>query len=160
MDALVVGLCGVVAVATTIETAQALYRHAVALYRKAKARFKPAPVIVPTVEVAIAVTPDEADSWCKAFAAILEDIRVERYFTAQFDQLDMDVLAIVEEEVDEAIAKVAIAQLKSARAALALQTEGDRLAREAMAFVVDRAIVFAKVKPKPVVADRSGNGAC
>lgn len=147
MDALVLGLCGVVAVATTIETAQTIYRHAVAFYRKAQARFKPAPDIVPTAEVALAVTSDEV------IAAIVEDIRVERYFINQFDQLDSDALAIVEEQVDEAIAQVAIAQLKSARAALALQTEGDRLAREALAFVVDHTVTFAKVMPKPVVED-------
>jgi hypothetical protein len=137
MDALVVGLCGVVAIATTIETVQTIYRHSVAFYGKVQARFKPAPVLIPTVEMAFAVTPDEA------IAAIVEDIRVERYFTAQFDQLDTDVLAIVEEEVDEAIAQVAIAQLKSARAALALSVESDRLAREALAYVVDRAVAYA-----------------
>jgi hypothetical protein len=144
MDALVLGLCGVVAVATTIETAQTIYRHAVAFYRKAQARFKSASAIVPTVAMAIAVADD------KAIAAMVEEIRVERYFTAQFDQLDSDVLAIVEEEVDEAIAQVAIAQLKSARAALALQTEGDRLAREALAFVVDHTVTFAMVEQQPV----------
>jgi hypothetical protein len=151
MDALVLGICGVVAVATTIETAQAIYRHAVAFYGKAQARFKPASVIVPTVEVAFAVTPDEADHCCEAFAAMVEDIRVERYFTAQFDQLDSDVQLIMEEEVDEAIAQVVIAQLKSARAALALSVEGDRLAREALDFVVNQSVRFAVVEPKPVV---------
>jgi hypothetical protein len=144
MDALVLGICGVVAVATTIETAQTIYHYAVAFYDNVYARFKPAPVIVPTVEKAFAVTDDEA------IAAILEDIRVERYFLTQFDQLDSDVLAIVEEEVNEAIAQVTIAQLKSARAVLALSVEGDRLAREALAFVVDHTVTFAKVKPQPV----------
>ncbi len=144
MDALVLGICGVVAVATTIETAQTIYRHAVAFYGKTQARFKPAPVIVSTAEMTIAVTPDEA------IAAIVEDIRVERYFTAQFDQLDSDILAINAEEIDEAIVQVAIAQLKSARAALALSVECDRLAREALAYVVDQAVRFAMVEQKPV----------
>ncbi len=144
MDALVVGLCGVVAVATTIETAQAIYRHAVAFYGMAQARFKPAPVIVPTVEMAIAVTDD------KAIAAMVEEVRYERYFHAQFDQLDSDVQLIMEEEVDEAITQVAIAQLKSARAALALQTEGDRLAREALAHVVAQGVRFAMDGQQPV----------
>ena len=146
IDALVIGLCGVVAVAQGVEAAQAIYRHSVAFYGKIQAWFNPVPVIVPSVGVAFAATPDEV------ITAIVKDIRVERYFTAQFDQLDSDILAINAEEIDEAIAQVMIAKLKQARAALALQTEGDRLAREALAFVVDRAVVFAKVKPKPEVS--------
>jgi hypothetical protein len=82
MDALVVALCGVVAVATTIETAQTVYRHAVALYGKVHAQFNPAPVIVPTVEMAFAATDE------KAIAVMVEEIQVERYFIAQFDQID------------------------------------------------------------------------
>jgi hypothetical protein len=144
MDAIVVGLCGVVAVATTIETAQAIYRHVVAFYGIAQAWFNPAPVIVPTVEIGVAVTSDEA------IAAIVEEVRYERYFLEQFDQLDSDILAINAEEIDEAIAQVTITQLKSSRAVLALKTEGERLAREALAYVIDQAVRFAAVKQQAV----------
>ncbi|MBW4554099.1 MAG: hypothetical protein KME35_23800 [Aphanocapsa sp. GSE-SYN-MK-11-07L] len=41
MDALVIGLCGVVAIATTIEFAQAGYRKAAALYQRLEQRFSP-----------------------------------------------------------------------------------------------------------------------
>jgi hypothetical protein len=134
----------VVAIAQGVEVAQKVYRTTKRCYRWVDARLNPAPAIVPSVGKAFAVTPD------RAIAAIVEEVRFERYFLEQFDQLDSDVLAITEEEVDEAIAQVTIAQLKSARAALALQMEGDRLAREALVYVVDQTVTFAMVKPQPV----------
>jgi hypothetical protein len=113
MDALVVALCGVVAVATTIETAQTVYRHAVALYGKVHAQFNPSPVIVPTVEMAFAATDE------KAIAVIVEEIQVERYFIAQFDQIDSDVLATVQAQVNASIAQAKANQLKCDRTAQA-----------------------------------------
>jgi hypothetical protein len=139
MASIAIAVYGVVGIATTIETAQTIYRHAVAFYGMVHARFNPAPVIVPTFETAFAAIPDEA------IADIVKDIQAERYFNTQFDQLDSDCLAIVEEEVDEAISQVAIAQLKSARAALAMSVEGDRLASEALAYVVDQAVKLAAI---------------
>lgn len=56
MDALVVGLCGIVAVATTIEAAQTVYRHAAAFYSRVDAWLNPAPVILPSAEMALAST--------------------------------------------------------------------------------------------------------
>jgi hypothetical protein len=50
MNALVLGLCGVVAVATTIEAAQAVYRHAKRFYGKVYARFNLSPL--PSAEMA------------------------------------------------------------------------------------------------------------
>jgi hypothetical protein len=139
MDALVIGLCGVVAVATTIEATQAVYCHAKRIYSNIQARSNPAPAIVPT-EVAIAATSGEE------IAAIVKEIQAERYFNTQFDRLDSDCLAIVEEEVDEAIAQVMIDQLKTARAALLLAQEGDRLVQEALAYMVDQVLKFASVE--------------
>jgi hypothetical protein len=54
MDALVVGLCGVVAVATTIETAQTVYRHTKRVYGKVYAWLNPSPL--PSAEMARAST--------------------------------------------------------------------------------------------------------
>jgi hypothetical protein len=62
--------------------AQTVYRHAVDLYGKIHAQFNPSPVIVPTVEMALAATDE------KAIAVMVEEIQVERYFIAQFDQID------------------------------------------------------------------------
>jgi hypothetical protein len=144
MDVLVVALCGVVAVAQGIEVAQKVYRLSKRCYSWVQKRINLAPAIAPSVGKTFAVTNE------KAIAAIVEEVRFERYFLKQFDQLDLDILAITIEEVDEAIAQATIAQLKSARAALVLQTEGDRLAREALAFMVDHTVTFAMVEPKPV----------
>jgi hypothetical protein len=137
MDALVIGLCGVVAIAQGVEVAQKVYRTAKRVYDWVDARLNPSPANIPSVGKAFAMADE------KAIAAIVEEVRYEQYFLSQFDQLDSDILAINAEEIDEAIAQVKAQQLKCDRAAMVLQMEGDRLAREALASVVDRAVADA-----------------
>jgi hypothetical protein len=141
MDALVIGLCGAVAVAQGVEVAQKVYRTTKRVYDWVDARLNPSPANIPSVGKAFAMADE------KAIAAIVEEVRYERYFLSQFDQLDSDILAINAEEIDEAIAQVKAQQLKRDRAALVLRMESDRLALEALADVVDRAVAYETVQP-------------
>jgi hypothetical protein len=137
MDALVIGLCGAVAIAQGVEVAQKAYRTAKRVYDWVDARLNPSPANIPSVGKAFAMADE------KAIAAIVEEVRYEQYFLSQFDQLDSDILAINAEEIDEAIAQVKAQPLKRDRAALVLRMESDRLALEALADVVDRAVAYA-----------------
>jgi hypothetical protein len=146
IDALVIGLCGVVAVAQGVEAAHKIYGLAKRVYRWVDGRLNPLPARNDSFGKAFAVADE------KAITAIIEEVRYERYFLSQFDQLDSDILAINAEEIDEAIAQVKANQLKCDRAALVLQMECDRSAQEAFAYVVDQAVAFAKAETVQVVA--------
>ncbi len=96
-DALVIGLCGVVAIASGVELAQKLYRQAKAAYAWVDAKLNPAepePVILPTVEMAIA--PHQESALQQECAKASEDIEIlsdedkeyERQFVERLEQLD------------------------------------------------------------------------
>jgi hypothetical protein len=144
MDALVIGLCGVVAVAQGVEAAQKVYRTVKRCYDWVDARLNPAqpePSILPTVTQFFAQDKAEED-----IAAIIDDVGHERSFLMQLDRLDAEALATVQAKADDAIAGAVQAkanQCKCDRAALVLQMEGDRLALETLASVVDRAVAYA-----------------
>jgi hypothetical protein len=144
MDALVIGLCGVVAVAQGVEAAQKVYRTAKRCYDWVDARLNPAqpePSILPTVTQFFAQDKAEED-----IAAIIDDVGHERSFLMQLDRLDAEAIATIQAKADEAIAGAIQAkanQCKCNRIALVLRMESDRLAREALASVVDRAVAYA-----------------
>jgi hypothetical protein len=144
MDALVIGLCGVVAVAQGVEAAQKVYRTVKRCYDWVDARLNPAqpePSILPTVTQFFAQDKAEED-----IAATIEAVGHERSFLMQLDRLDAEALATVRALADEAITGAIQAkanQCKCDRAALVLRMESDRLAREALADVVDRAVADA-----------------
>jgi hypothetical protein len=153
MDALVIGLCGVVAVSQGVEAAQKIYRSVKRCYDWVDARLNPAqpePMTLPTVDLCLAQIVAEEE-----LTAYIKDIGHERSFLAQLDRLDAEALATVQAKVDQAIAQVVQAkanQLKCDRAALVLQMECDRSAQEAFAYVVDQAVAFAKAETVQVVA--------
>jgi hypothetical protein len=160
MDALVVGLCGVVAIAQCVEVAQKVYRTTKRFYRWVDARLNPAqpePSILPSVDLYFAQFSGED------IAAHIDEIRNERSFLARVDRLDAEALAIVQAKADGAIAQAVQAtadQLKGDRAALVLQKESDRHSREALAYVVDRAVAYAtaetvQVAVAPVIVQDS-----
>jgi hypothetical protein len=144
MDALVIGLCGVVAVAQGVEVAQKVYRTVKRCYDWVDARLNPPlpePSILPTVIQFFAQDKAEED-----IAVLIEAVGHERSFLKQLDRLDTEALATIQAKADEAIAGAVQAkadQLKCDRAALVLRMEGDRLALEALAYVVDRAVAYA-----------------
>jgi hypothetical protein len=112
MDVLVIGLCGVVAVAQGIEVAQKVYRTAKRVYDWVDSRLNPAqpePSILPSVHQFFAQDKAQED-----IAAIIDEVGHERSFLMQIDRLDVEALASVCAKVDEAIAKAQ--QIKSARA--------------------------------------------
>jgi hypothetical protein len=144
MDALVICLCGAVAVAQGVEAAQKVYRLAKRFYHWVDGRLNPAqpePSILPTVIQFFAQDKAQED-----IAALIEAVGYERSFLKQLDRLDAEALATVQAKADEAIAGAVQAkanQCKCDRAALVLRMEGDRLASEALAYVADRAVAYA-----------------
>jgi hypothetical protein len=142
-DALIIGLCGVVAIAEGIEFGMKVYSQVKAAYTWVDAKLNPAgpaPVILPTVAMAIAHTPENA------IATIIEKIQEDRQLIAKFDQLDSDALATVQAKAEEAITQATIAQLKTARAALMFREECDWASREQLAFVVGMAVKLAQAE--------------
>jgi hypothetical protein len=134
MDALVIGLCGVVVIATSIEVSQAGYRKAVALYQLLDQRFSPS---LSTLWMAMPFRDHRA--------ATVDEIQRDRHRLIQRDELNAVSLAAVQSPTDTAIAQFVVApQLKADRAALALQVECDRQAQAQLAYVVDRAIEFSQ----------------
>jgi hypothetical protein len=104
MDALVIGLCGVVAVAQGVEVAQKVYRTAKRVYDWVDVRVNPAqtePIILPSVDLFFAQDKAQED-----IAATIDEVRHERSFLMQLDRLDTDALALVCAKVDDAIAQV------------------------------------------------------
>jgi hypothetical protein len=104
-DALVIGLCGVVAIAEGIELAQKVYRQAKAAYIWVDAKLNPAgpgPMILPTVEMAIAPHQESAFQQEELLediqALIAEDEEYEHQFMARLKRLDADALATVQDE--------------------------------------------------------------
>jgi hypothetical protein len=94
-DALVIGLCGVVAIASGIELSQKVYRQAKAAYAWVNAKLNPAgpePMILPTVGMAIAPHQESALQQEKPLedvqALIAEDEEYERQFMAKLERLD------------------------------------------------------------------------
>jgi hypothetical protein len=144
MDALVVGLCGVVAIAQGVEAAQKVYRTVKRCYDWVDTRLNPPlsePSILPTVIQFFEHIKAEED-----IAVLIDEVGHERLFLMQLDRLDAEALATVQAKADEAIAGAIQAkanQCKCDRAALVLRMEGDRLASEALADVVDRAVAYA-----------------
>jgi hypothetical protein len=144
MDMLVIGLCGAVAITQGVEVAQKVYRTVKRVYDWVDARLNPPlpePSILPTVIQFFAQDKAEED-----IAALIDEVGHERSFLMQLDRLDAEALATVQAKADEAIAGAIQAkanQCKCDRAALVLQMESDRLASEALASVVDRAVAYA-----------------
>jgi hypothetical protein len=144
MDAFVIGLCAVVAVAQCVEAAQKVYRTAKRCYDWVDTRLNPAqpePSILPTVIQFFAQDKAQED-----IAVLIEAVGHERSFLMQLDRLDAEALATVQAKADEAIAGAVQAkanQCKCDRAAIVLRMEGDRISREALASVVDRAVAYA-----------------
>jgi hypothetical protein len=151
MDALVIGLCGVVAVAQGVEAAQKVYRMVKRAYDWVDGRLNPAqpePSILPTVTQFFAQDKAEED-----IAALIEAVGHERSFLKQLDRLDADALTTVQAKADEAIAGAIQAkanQCKCDRAAMVLRMEGDRISREALAYVIDRAVAYATAETVPI----------
>jgi hypothetical protein len=115
MDALVIAICGVVAVAQGVEAAQKVSHLAKRVYDWVDARLNPAqpePIILPSVELCFDQIKAEEE-----VAALIESVTHDRSFLKQLDRLDADALASVCAKVDDAIAKAQ--QIKSARAAQA-----------------------------------------
>jgi hypothetical protein len=144
MASIALAVCGVFAVAQGVEAAQKVCRMARHVYNWVDIRVNPAqpePSILPTVIQFFA--QDKAE---EEVAALIEAVRHERSFLMQLDRLDAEALATVQAKADEAIAGAIQAkanQCKCDRAALVLQMESDRISREALADVVDRAVVDA-----------------
>ncbi|MGB8699782.1 MAG: hypothetical protein WCD18_10230 [Thermosynechococcaceae cyanobacterium] len=152
MDGIVLGLCGVVAIASGIELATTAYRKGVALYEYLHNRFAPPtpePVILPTVALALASISERPQS-DETVKALTEEVQNERRFIAQLDLLDATALDDIRGKVDdadsgcEAFAQITADHLKTARAALALRMEGDRIAQAQLAYTVDQAIALAR----------------
>lgn len=102
MDALVIGLCGVVAVAQGVEAAKKVYRTVKRCYDWVDTRLNPPltePSILPTVIQFFAQDKAEED-----IAALIEAVGHERSFLKQLDRLDVEALALVCAKVDDAIA--------------------------------------------------------
>jgi hypothetical protein len=86
-DALVVGLCGVIAIASGIELAQKIYRQAKAAYAWVDAKLNPAspePIILPTVEMAL----DEIS------ILTAEDEAIERDFLERLGRIEPSIQAL------------------------------------------------------------------
>jgi hypothetical protein len=114
-DALVIGLCGVVAVAEGVELGVKVYRTAKDIYARVDNWLNPAgpqPVILPTVEMAIAPHQESAlqqeEPLEDVQALIAEDEEYERQFMARLERLDADALATV--QVEDAIGQDEILQ--------------------------------------------------
>jgi hypothetical protein len=105
-DALKIGLCGVVAIASGIELAQKVYRQAKAAYAWVDAKLNPAgpePMILPTVEMAIAPHQESAlqqEPLEDIQALIAEDEEYERQFMARLERLDDVAVQPSQTEVD------------------------------------------------------------
>lgn len=93
MDGLIIGICGVVAIASGVELAQSAYRKARHLYGQVQRLIQPA-----AVPLAIPQPSDEA------IAAIVAEIQGDRFFQAQMDQIHDAELATVQGKVDQAMA--------------------------------------------------------
>jgi hypothetical protein len=103
MDALVIAICGVVAVAQGVEVVQKIYRMVKRVYDWVDARLNPAqpePIILPSVELCFDQIKAEEE-----IAALIEAVTHERSFLKQLDRLDADALASVCAKVDDAIAQ-------------------------------------------------------
>jgi hypothetical protein len=94
-DALVIGLCGVVVIASGIELGAKVYRQVKAAYAWVDAKLNPVglgPMILPTVEMAIAPHQESAlqqeQPLADIQALIAEDEEYERQFMARLEQLD------------------------------------------------------------------------
>jgi hypothetical protein len=144
MVSVAIAAYGVFAIAQGVKVAQKVYRTVKRCYDWVDARLNPPlpePSILPTVTQFFAQDKAEED-----IAVLIEAVGHERSFLIQFDRLDAEALATIQAKADEAIAGAVQAkanQCKCDRAALVLQMEGDRLAREAFASVVDRAVAYA-----------------
>jgi hypothetical protein len=103
MDALVICLCGVVAVAQGVEVAQKVYRTAKRVYDWVDVRVnppQPEPVILPSVHQFF-----EQSKAQEEIAAIIDEVGHDLSFLKQLDRLDTDALALVCAKVDDAIAQ-------------------------------------------------------
>jgi hypothetical protein len=101
-DAFVIGLCGVVAIAEGVEFAHKVYRTAKGLYARVDAFLNPTgpqPVILPTVEMAIALQQEHTDTLEDLQALTAEEEEFERQFMARLERLDADTLATVQDEI-------------------------------------------------------------
>jgi hypothetical protein len=99
-DALVIGLCGVVAIAEGVELAQKVYRQAKAAYAWVNAKLnpvRPGPMILPTVKMAIAL---QQEPLADIQALIAEDEEYERQFMAKLERLDDVAVQPSQTEVD------------------------------------------------------------
>jgi hypothetical protein len=93
-DALVIGLCGVVAIVSGIEFGQKVYRQVKTAYAWVDAKLNPVgpgPMILPTVEMAIAPHQEstlQQEPLADIQALIAEDEEYERQFMAKLERLD------------------------------------------------------------------------
>jgi hypothetical protein len=116
-DALVIGLCGVVAIVSGIEFGQKVYRQVKTAYAWVDAKLNPVgpgPMILPTVEMAIAPHQEstlQQEPLGDIQALIAEDEEYERQFMARLERLDTDALATVQDEA--AIVQTEIVQPNS-----------------------------------------------
>jgi hypothetical protein len=116
MDALAIGLCGVVVMAQGVEAAQKVYRTVKRCYEWVDARVNPEPLqpsILPSVDLFFAQDKAQED-----IAAIMDEVGHDHSFLKQLDRLDASALAIVCSKVEDAIAQTNQAktqQLKSDR---------------------------------------------